>query len=355
MIGDKWPRRNLGTGEHWGRTVEAKLDLLANSRKKLGQSEEGIGRYAVATSADLARLIADTAAFATRVGELATSVETLLTQLPRYFSTAVSRTSYGSDSGWTTVLSTTIPRPEGKSNCSIVVNGVTSLYRPVEPSGPLFVWPFPLEYVTSEFGPRDPLPYHRGIDFAGGPAVTGAPIKAAADGVVIRNDYTADDWGWYVRIGHDALTGIPNNWTGYAHLNVQSTLPVGTPVTQGQVIGYLGNSGYSTGPHLHFETAVNNERINPRDFMASFSGGGGGVTPETGARIVIGGVAGNEFRAHSTRGFPGYIRQLHYLTGGRTISTSGDISVELQVAGLSASFPEDPRNLASFTASGSWT
>lgn len=348
MIGDEWPRRNLGSAEHWGRTVEGRLDLLSKSRGRLGQSEAGLGRYSAATSADLARLIDETS-------NLATSIETLLTQLPRYFTSAVSRTSYGAEGGWTTVLTTSIPKPSGKSNCSVVVNGVTSLYRPVEPSGPLFVWPFPLEYVTSEFGPRPPLPYHRGIDFAGGPAVIGAPIKAAADGVIIRNDYTEDDWGWYVRIGHDALTGIPNNWTGYAHLNVQSTLPVGTPVTQGQVIGYLGNSGFSTGAHLHYETAVDNERINPRDFMASFSGGGGGVTPETGARIVIGGLPGNEFRAYSTRGFPGYVRQLHYLTGGRNFSPPGDILIELQVAGLSAGFPEDPRNLASFTASGSWT
>lgn len=355
MIGDEWPRRNLGSGEHWGRTVENKLDTLAKNRKKLGQSEEGIGRYSVATASDLARLISETADFAGRVSDLATSVENLISQLPRYFSQAVSRSSYGADAAWSTVASSFIPAPEGKSTCNLVVNGVTSLYRPVEPSGPLFVWPFPLDYVTSEFGPRPPLPYHRGIDFAGGPAVLGAPIKAAADGIIIRNDYTADDWGWYVRIGHDALTGIPNNWTGYAHLNVQSTLPVGTPVTQGQVIGYLGNSGYSTGAHLHFETAVDNERINPRDFMGSFSGGGGGVTPETGARLVIGGAAGNEFRAHSTRGFPGYIRQLHYLTGGRSLYAPGGLTVELQIAGISGGIPEDPRNIVSFTASGSWT
>lgn len=348
MIGDEWPRRNLGTGEHWGRTVEGRLDLLSKGRGRLNQSQAGLGRYSAATSADLARIIDETS-------DLADSVEALLAQLPRYFTSSVSRTSYGAAETWTTVLTTSIPKPAGKTTCSLVVSGVASLYRPVEPSGPLFVWPFPLEYVTSEFGPRPPLPDHRGIDFSGGPAVLGAPIKAAADGVIIRNDYTEDDWGWYVRIGHDAVTGIPDNWTGYAHLNEQSTLPVGTPVTQGQTIGYLGDSGYSFGAHLHYETAVENVRINPRDFMSAFSGGGGGVTPETGARIVISGVPGNEFRAYSTRGFPGYIRQNHYLTGGSNLSPSGDILIELQVTGLSASFPEDPRNLASFTASGSWT
>lgn len=354
-MSEVWPRRNLGTAEHWGRTVESKLDALERSRAKLGQSGAGIGRYSAAASSDLAKLADEISDFASEVQTLATRVEELLLQMPRYFASSPSRISYGTGPDWTTILSTTIPRPEGKNSCQVLVNAVASTYRPVEPSGPLFVWPFPLEYVTSEFGPRAPLPYHRGIDFAGGPAVLGAPIKAAADGVIIRNDYTADDWGWYVRIGHDAITGIPNNWTGYAHLNVQSTLPVGTPVTQGQVIGYLGNSGYSTGAHLHYETAVDNERINPRDFMASFSGGGGGVTPETAARLVFNGVPGDVFYSHATRGFPGYVRQLHYLSASRNLSNVEQLFVELQITGITLGIPEDPRNVASFTASGSWT
>lgn len=343
-----WPRRALGTAEHWGRVIESRVELLSKKQRQLSQSASGLSRHSTSSSEDIARAIAVTAG-------LAGEVEDLLEEMPRYASATTLGYGYAAGSDWTTVGSINVPRPDGKTNFSLSANAVTSTFRPVASTGPLFQWPFPLEYVTSEFGPREPLPYHRGIDFAGGPAVIGAPILAAADGVIIRNDYTADDWGWYVRIGHDAITGIPNNWTGYAHLNVQSTLPVGTPVTQGQVIGYLGNSGFSTGPHLHYETAVDNERINPRDFMSAFTGGSGsGAPPETAAQFVINGVPGNVFYPHSTRGFPGEIRQLHYLSGGGTY-TGSNIEILIRVTGITAEIPADARNMISATVFGAWT
>lgn len=97
---------------------------------------------------------------------------------------------------------------------------------------------------------------HQGIDFAAG---MGTPVVSAADGVVVE----ARRWGGYgnwVRIRH------ANGWeTGYAHLSrFARGLRAGQRVSQGQVIAYVGSTGASTGPHLHYELWRNGQRVNPR-------------------------------------------------------------------------------------------
>ncbi|WP_229807850.1 M23 family metallopeptidase [Asticcacaulis endophyticus] len=96
---------------------------------------------------------------------------------------------------------------------------------------------------------------HTGVDFAAG---SGTPIVAAGDGVV----QDAKWWGGYgrwVRVRH---TG---DWqTGYAHMSRIAVQP-GQRVKQGQIIGYVGSTGRSTGPHLHFEVWYKNRPINPKD------------------------------------------------------------------------------------------
>lgn len=85
---------------------------------------------------------------------------------------------------------------------------------------------------------------HWGLDIqAGG----GTPVYAAADGIVIWQGYNGT-WGNYVRIFHEGL-GVQ---TGYAHLSSYA-VNGGQSVSKGQVIGYVGSTGNSTGPHLHFE------------------------------------------------------------------------------------------------------
>ncbi len=97
---------------------------------------------------------------------------------------------------------------------------------------------------------------HRGLDFA---APTGTPIYAAGDGVVEKAAYWGA-YGNYVRIRHNSTLK-----TAYAHLhNFARGITSGTRVTQGQVIGYVGTTGRSTGPHLHYEVHVNGEQVNPR-------------------------------------------------------------------------------------------
>jgi murein DD-endopeptidase MepM/ murein hydrolase activator NlpD len=112
--------------------------------------------------------------------------------------------------------------------------------------------------ITSSFGVRlHPIlrfaRFHAGIDFG---ADSGSPIVAAADGMVVGAGW-AGGYGRQVRVAHGG--GIA---TTYSHMSGIAAGP-GTPVRQGQVIGYVGSSGISTGPHLHFEVRVNGRAVDP--------------------------------------------------------------------------------------------
>ncbi len=122
--------------------------------------------------------------------------------------------------------------------------------------------PASLKYISSGFGyRRDPFTgrgaMHKGLDFRG---PTGAPIYAAAEGRVSfvgrRSGY-----GKVVEINHgNGLT------TRYAHMSKFSA-KVGQQVGAGDIIGAIGSTGRSTGPHLHFEVRINGRAVNPRPFL----------------------------------------------------------------------------------------
>ncbi|MHA1112911.1 MAG: peptidoglycan DD-metalloendopeptidase family protein [Alphaproteobacteria bacterium] len=114
--------------------------------------------------------------------------------------------------------------------------------------------------LTSRFGKRRHpiLGYnrmHRGADFG---APRGTPVMAAGDGVVARaNRHGA--YGKYVRIRHNSTYA-----TAYAHLKgFARGIRAGKRVKQGQIIGYVGSTGRSTGPHLHYEVLRGDRRVNP--------------------------------------------------------------------------------------------
>ena len=94
---------------------------------------------------------------------------------------------------------------------------------------------------------------HQGIDYG---APMGAPIVAATDGTVSFSGWHGGH-GNYVQIRHAGNMG-----TGYAHMS-RIIAHVGDHVRAGQLIGYVGSTGLSTGPHLHFEVFKNNVAINP--------------------------------------------------------------------------------------------
>ncbi|MGN0375293.1 MAG: murein hydrolase activator EnvC family protein [Butyrivibrio sp.] len=128
-----------------------------------------------------------------------------------------------------------------------------------------FTWPLPgYNRITSEWGMR-PNPVtgvymlHDGFDISGY-AVNGKPIVAAYSGTVILSQYY---WGYgnCVQISHGA--GVV---TLYAHCS-SLAVKVGDVVQAGQVIGYVGSTGNSTGPHLHFSLFVQGQSVNPRAYL----------------------------------------------------------------------------------------
>lgn len=124
-------------------------------------------------------------------------------------------------------------------------------------------WPTEGGYISSPFGGRaNPFDgysrdWHPGIDIAND---YGAPVYASASGYVERAGWYGG-YGRYVRLNHDY-----GYETAYGHMS-SIAVSNGEFVKKGQVIGYVGSSGYSTGPHLHFEVLKYGEQINPSKLM----------------------------------------------------------------------------------------
>lgn len=126
------------------------------------------------------------------------------------------------------------------------------------------IWPTDSRKVTSLFGARkDPFTkrstYHSGLDIGGD---RGDPIYAAADGIVTLSDRDRIH-GNNISIDHGR--GLQ---TRYLHLS-KRLVDVGVTVKKGQIIGELGNTGRSTGPHLHYEVSVNGVDVDPWTYMKS--------------------------------------------------------------------------------------
>ena len=122
-------------------------------------------------------------------------------------------------------------------------------------------WPLPGHtYVSCHFGEADAFGNagHRGTDI---PAPEGTPILAAHSGTVLVSGWN-DSYGNQVLLDNGA--GLS---TRYAHMT-QTAVTAGEAVTAGQVIGYVGSTGDSTGNHLHFEVMQNGVRVNPMDMVS---------------------------------------------------------------------------------------
>lgn len=124
-------------------------------------------------------------------------------------------------------------------------------------------WPTDGGYISSPFGGR-PNPFsgygrdwHPGIDIA---VDYGTPVYASAAGYVQQAGWYGG-YGKYVRLGHDF-----GYETAYGHMS-RLAVSAGSFVKKGEVIGYVGSTGYSTGPHLHFEILKYGEQVNPSSLM----------------------------------------------------------------------------------------
>ena len=128
-------------------------------------------------------------------------------------------------------------------------------------------WPMSAFQITQAFGPSSvtlepPMgPYrhfHTGIDIS---APLGTPVMAAADGIVVAVGHTTSGYGNYVVIAHGG--GIA---TLYGHL-LATKVNYADKVGRGQVIGLEGSTGFSTGPHVHFELRVDNAVVDPMPYL----------------------------------------------------------------------------------------
>ncbi len=116
--------------------------------------------------------------------------------------------------------------------------------------------------LSSDYGMRTHpvlggLRSHKGVDLS---APTGTPIYATADGYVSKAEWFSS-YGKYVSIEHGA-----NLQTRFAHMS-RIAVDAGTRVKKGQLIGYVGSTGRSTGPHLHYEVRIDGKAVNPVPYM----------------------------------------------------------------------------------------
>jgi len=123
------------------------------------------------------------------------------------------------------------------------------------------IWPVK-GWVTSEFGSRDnpfgsSVEFHKGLDIA---TRMGKEVVAPADGLVTEVNYQSDD-GNIVRVDHGY--GLSSS---YSHL-MKSAVKLGMRVKRGDLVGYVGDTGRSTGTHLHYAVYVNNVPVNPRKYL----------------------------------------------------------------------------------------
>jgi len=121
----------------------------------------------------------------------------------------------------------------------------------------VFSTPMPGYRINSRFGfrklPGEKGRMHEGVDFA---APSGKPIQCAAAGTVLRSG-TSPTYGHFVEVDHgDGIT------TFYAHMSRRAA-KAGAVVAAGETLGYVGSTGHSTGPHLHFELRKHDRQFDP--------------------------------------------------------------------------------------------
>jgi murein DD-endopeptidase MepM/ murein hydrolase activator NlpD len=147
---------------------------------------------------------------------------------------------------------------------------------PSHPAGVRFVWPVPGSTISQLFGPspydfEPPFAgfphFHTGIDMA---APMNSPLYAAGDGIVVAATPSDVGYGNHIIIAHDGHT-----LTLYGHLAMMG-VKAGDTVKQGQVIGLVGSTGNSTGPHTHFEVRIDGQPVDPGLFLPPLAPGPAG-------------------------------------------------------------------------------
>ena len=140
--------------------------------------------------------------------------------------------------------------PLGLGMAGIVIPGVSSTTPSIWPTDGVVSSPYGLRWNGSDF--------HPGMDIAND---MGTPIVATADGIVSVAGWNSGGYGNMVDIDHG--NGIT---TRYAHAS-QVVVSAGQHVRRGQLIAYMGSTGFSTGPHVHYEVRINGQAVNPVNYL----------------------------------------------------------------------------------------
>ncbi len=139
------------------------------------------------------------------------------------------------------------------------INGAVTKIEVAVPSiNPVEIMKFSSGYGYRSAPTRGASRNHKGIDI---PGPVGTPIYATADGMIGRAEWVGG-YGKYVEINHGNAVQ-----TRYGHLSAMNVTP-GQRVRKGDVLGYMGSTGRSTGSHLHYEVRVAGEAINPMAFLS---------------------------------------------------------------------------------------
>jgi murein DD-endopeptidase MepM/ murein hydrolase activator NlpD len=150
------------------------------------------------------------------------------------------------------------PPPQPSATPPTLAASATRAPAPAPPPAASSTWIWPAHGpISSYFGPGHPL----GIDISQGAG--GQPIIAARAGTVtFAGGDACCSYGYYVDINHGG--GFSSR---YGHFRSWPIVAVGQHVNQGQALGYAGSTGYSTGPHLHFEIHINGAIVNPLNYL----------------------------------------------------------------------------------------
>lgn len=301
-MSDEYPRRNLGAGEVWGREVERRQRNTEARIFVQDGGSRGSSRDVTNTSADLSRRIQ--------------SLKDLLAAVPYSVAVGQTATSFTLDDTWRTAATITVTKPDNKTNFTGIAYAVATVAENRTGSGSAqFQWPFSPEYVTSEYGPRiDPVTgessFHNGIDFAYA-GIGGTPIIAPGSGTVAFTGFQVERGNW-IELNHPG--GLA---TRYYHLQSPSPLSVGDPVVKNStVLGLVGTTGSSTGNHLHWETLIDGDRVNPREFMAIYGSDAPASVGSLECRVLFNGVSSGTFTADTRARAPGATDySVHQFTG----------------------------------------
>lgn len=203
---------------------------------------------------------------------LITSVEAIATSTPapENTPTAVSTEPPLSEEEEATVAATRQPtEPATVDPTPVATEEPTSAPEPTQEAVGGFIYPLASYTKTQAFGCSNlgfysyneayGCPLHDGLDLA---APSGTPLLAAAGGTIVTAGWCNCGLGYYVEIDHgDGLHTL------YGHMASQPYVSAGETVNQGDVIGPLGSTGISTGPHVHFMVKVNGVSQNPEDYL----------------------------------------------------------------------------------------